>query len=174
MIYPDEEDRCLKCKCGSNWTNNISQMIKQCERLSCDLEDGLLNQGCLPIYENKCCPNNYHCRKYGRVGRLFFSLLFYNSFFSQLSSKTLFRFEFFFSISILSSHLRLSSCAPTFRPRTASEEVAKKEPFKTGKCYFNGKNYEVGSKLKTDNPCMECVCKVPPYHTCTMISKCDE
>lgn len=63
-IYPDEEDRCLKCKCNASWTNNISQMVKQCERLSCDLEDNLLFQGCIPIYENKCCPNNYYCCKY--------------------------------------------------------------------------------------------------------------
>lgn len=119
IIYPEEEDRCLKCKCSANLnTNNINQMVKQCERLSCDLEDMSLNQGCLPIYENKCCPNNYYCPN--------------------------------------------------------QEEGTKQEPIKTGKCYFNGKNYDVGSKLNTDNNCLDCQCKIPPYFTCVTKDKCEE
>lgn len=119
-------------------------MVKQCERLSCDLEDTSLNQGCLPIYENKCCPNNYYCRK-------------------SLSLK----------IIRLSSNFCLIFCF--FIPKANQEEAPKKaEELKTGKCYFNGKNYDVGSKLKTDNSCLDCQCKIPPYFTCVIKEKCEE
>jgi len=118
IIHPEEEDHCLKCKCSSSWTNNISQMVKQCERISCDLEDNSLNQGCIPIYENKCCPNNYHC--------------------------------------------------------PLEEKPKEPEPVKIGKCYFNGKNYDVGSKLNTDNACLDCDCRIPPYFTCILKEKCGE
>jgi len=118
IIHPEEEDHCLKCKCSSSWTNNISQMVKQCERLSCDLEDSMLFQGCIPIYENKCCPNNYYCPH--------------------------------------------------------GEKDKKREPVQSGKCYFDGKNFDIGSKLVVDNPCLECSCKLPPYHTCVTKEKCEE
>lgn len=62
-------------------------------------------------------------------------------------------------------------------PRAAPEEelvTEKLEPFdpKANRCYFNGKNYELNSRLTTENKCIKCDCKLPPYFTCSVTNDC--
>ena len=37
---------------------------------------------------------------------------------------------------------------------------------RSNQCFFDGKYYDLGSKLSTENDCIDCSCKVPPDFTC--------
>lgn len=82
-IYPDE-DQCSECVCNPDeWNETDVLNSTSCRKISCDLDleaDAVnkMKRGCVPIYdESKCCPVDYHCRKYNKVFKL--NLLIFTS-----------------------------------------------------------------------------------------------
>lgn len=53
-------DSCTLCTCSAKFRPDD---LSECHKPRCGLEDRQLNDGCIPIYTETCCPSNYYCGK---------------------------------------------------------------------------------------------------------------
>lgn len=148
---------CYKCLCDENFDNKTEiSKNPNCKPVECGIELhqlSYLQLGCVPVYfdDGLCCPFEFRCRSY-------FFVFFFLPWFIQHEFLLIFFWNFELNVWYFPS---IANENDTIEPgnRAKSEHT----------CKYGNFTLNIGDRIKTTDPCLECSCETPPFALCTRI-----
>lgn len=139
---------CYKCICDEKFSNKTdASQNPNCKPVECGVELhqlSYLQLGCIPVYFNDglCCPFEFKCRKFG----------------FELIPMCVPIVQCFHSI--------FCCCRLIWAARDGEEVVAGNGSKSEHTCKYGKMTMNIGDKIKTNDPCLECFCDTPPMARC--------
>ncbi|XP_015791310.1 papilin [Tetranychus urticae] len=163
---------CYTCSCTSDFNPMNVKNNPACYKHTCYFDTKMLDAGCLPVYtKSGCCYTQYHCpspnlerrRNHCRQTH-YYGYCQQNLTYYHFDTKTNQCLPFTFSGcgGTVNTFATLKACTDYC---TAPDPI-RPAPI-PGKCYFDGVNYDIGSKLVTKGT-YNCICSIPPDFTCVL------
>lgn len=163
---------CYTCSCTSEFNPMNVKNNPACHKHTCYFNTKMLDDGCLPVYlPSGCCYSQFHCPSPSlEMRREHCKQAHYYGYCEQ--NVTSYHFDTATNQCLPFTYSGCGGSINTFETlKQCTDYCTAPDPIRPapipGKCYFDGVNYDIGSKLVTEAT-FNCTCSLPPDFTCVL------